>query len=257
MRQFDSWQSFWTFEQTVKRKNRYFRDAEVENFLQTVLSTTHKRKKGIGKDSYLWRAQLGHDWKKHYQNKEYFGEIPAPYLPSRMKPLANEAAEGRANPKGIPCLYLATNKETAMAEVRPWMGSLVSVGQFRTMSDIVLIDCSLHHDKNTFYYVEEPPAEERELSVWADINRAFSKPTTNNDRIADYVPTQILSEFFKNNGFDGIIYKSLLGEGMNITLFDLDKAELVNCYLYKAEQISFLFKDAAPADSYFVKKKKE
>jgi len=256
MKEFNSWHSFRTFEQTVKRKNRYFHDSEVENFLQTVLATSINRKTDLPKNRYLWRAQLGHAWKKHYQDEEYFGEIPAPYLPERMKPLGHEAAEGRANPKGIPCLYLATTKETAMAEVRPWLDSLISVGQFRTCNDNVLIDCSVHHAKKTLYYLEEPMPEEREHCVWADIDKAFSKPTTNSDKIADYVPTQILSEFFRINGFDGIIYKSLLGEGLNVALFDLDKAELVNCFLYEVDKISFSFKDAAPADSYFVKKNK-
>jgi len=252
MRPFNSWQSFRTFEQTVKRKNRYFRDSEAENFLQTVLATSNNRKRDLPKDRYLWRAQLGHKWMPHYQDEEYFGDIPAPYSPERMKPLSHEAAEGRANPKGITCLYLATDKETAIAEVRPWLGSLVSVGQFRISNDIILIDCSVHRDEALIYF-EEPTPEEREHSVWADIDKAFSKPTTNNDRIADYVPTQILSEFFKNNGFDGIIYKSLLGGGFNVALFDLDKAELVNCFLYEVDNISFLFKEAA--NPYFVKNK--
>ena len=47
-----------------------------------------------------------------------------------MKPLGGRATDGRANPRGIPCLYLATTKETAMSEVRPWIGSYVSAGQF-------------------------------------------------------------------------------------------------------------------------------
>lgn len=251
MKQFNSWQSFWRFEQTVKRRNRYFRDSEVENFLQTVLASSNKRKKDLPKGQYLWRAQMGHAWAPYEQDGEYF-EIPSPYPPKRMKPLRHEAVEGRANPKGISCLYLATDKETAMAEVRPWFGSLVSVGQFRTYDDIVLIDCSLCHEKNLIYF-EEPTPEKREHSVWADIDKAFSKPMTNNDRIADYVPTQILSEFFKNNGFDGIIYKSLLGDGVNVAIFDVDKAELINCFLYEVDKVSFSFKEAA--NPYFLKKK--
>lgn len=41
-----------------------------------------------------------------------------------MKPLSNSASEGRANPKGIPYLYVATDKETAMSEVRPSLGAI-------------------------------------------------------------------------------------------------------------------------------------
>lgn len=53
-----------------------------------------------------------------------------------MKPLRDKASEGRANPKGIPYLYLATTKEAPMSEVRPWIGSDISVGQFKLISQL-------------------------------------------------------------------------------------------------------------------------
>ena len=252
MRQFDSWQSYWTFERAVKRQNRYFRNDVIEEFLQTVLETSEKRKRKLPKKSYLWRAQLGHGSEPYYQDDEYIDDIPAPYPPERMTPLINEAPEGRANPKGISYLYTATTKETAMAEVRPWIGSLISVGQFETNREMVVIDCSLYHDR-TVIYLQEPDPEERERAVWSDIDRAFSKPLTNNDKIADYVPTQIIAELFKCNGYDGIVYKSMLGKGYNIVLFDVESAKLVNCFLFEVEKLSFSFKEAA--NPYFVKRK--
>lgn len=252
MRQFDSWQSYGIFERAVKKQNRYFRNDVIEKFLQTVLGTSEKRKRKLPGKSYLWRAQLGHAWEPYYQYKEYVDDIPTPYPPQRMAPLVNEAPEGRANPKGISYLYTATTKETAMAEVRPWIGSLISVGQFETKRELVLIDCSLYHNK-TVIYLQEPDPAKREKAVWSDIDKAFSKPVTNNDKIADYVPTQIIAELFKCNGYDRIVYKSMLGNGHNIVLFDVKSAELVNCFLFEVEKLSFLFKEAA--NPYFVKRK--
>ncbi len=243
MRQFDSWQSYWIFERAVKKEFRYFRNEFIEKFLQTVLETSEKRKKKLPEKSYLWRAQLGHEW---YQ------DIPAPYRPERMVPLVNEASEGRVNPKGISYLYTATTKETAMAEVRPWLGSLISVGQFETNREMILIDCSLYHDR-TVIYLQEPDPEKREEAVWSHIDQAFSQPVTNNDKMADYIPTQIIAELFKCNGYDGIVYKSMLGKGYNIVLFDVASANLVNCFLFEVNRLSFSFKEAA--NPYFVKKK--
>lgn len=95
-----------------------------------------------------------------------------------MKPLPYSAQEGRVNPKGIPCLYLATDKETAMAEVRPWIGTTISAGPFRMARDLTVIDFSVGHDsKLNFFLEEEPSAAEREKSVWAQVDRAFSEPT--------------------------------------------------------------------------------
>jgi hypothetical protein len=75
----------------------------------------------------FWRAQLGHDWREERQDGEVF-EVQCAHSSQRMKPRRDRAPEGRVNPKGIPCLYLATTKEAAMSEVRPWMGSYISVG---------------------------------------------------------------------------------------------------------------------------------
>ncbi|MBN1547911.1 MAG: RES family NAD+ phosphorylase [Syntrophaceae bacterium] len=255
MTQFSTWQSYRNFERTVKTRNRYFRDAEIERFLQTILKTIGDRKRELPKKKYLWRAQLGHGWMPYYQEDEYIDDIPAPYPPERMTPLVNEAIEGRANPKGIPYIYTATTKETAMAEVRPWLGSLVSVGQFETKKDMMLVDCSVHHDR-TPLYIEEPNPEEREHAVWSHIDKAFSKPMTSNDRMADYVPTQIIAELFKCNGFDGLVYKSMLGEGYNVVLFDVEAAELVNCNLFELENISFSFQQAANPYSVIEKSEK-
>ncbi len=251
MNEFKSWQDYWNFERIVKGKNRYFRNKDTERFLRTILSTSENRKLDLPKERYLWRAQLGHDWQPLYEGDEHIDYIPAPFPPSLMKPLIREAAEGRANPKGIPYLYLATTKETAMAEVRPWLGSLISIGQFKTERDMVLINCSVNH-KRTIIYLEEPASEEKEQAVWADIDRAFSKPITVNDRIADYVPTQIIAELFKNEGFDGISYKSMLGDGYNVALFDIDSATLVNCNLFEVKSLSFDFQQSA--NPYVVRK---
>ena len=43
-----------------------------------------------------------------------------PFESQRMKPKTDAAKEGLVNPKGIPCLYVATDETTAISEVRPW-----------------------------------------------------------------------------------------------------------------------------------------
>lgn len=244
MKEFKSWQSYSRFKNTVKNSKRYFREEDTEDFLNIILETSDSRKSPLPQKRYLWRAQLGHGWEPVFQEDEYVADVPAPFHPSRMKPLLHEAAEGRANPKGIPYLYLATDKETAMAEVRPWLGSKISVGQFETQKDMVLINCAIHQ-KESLWYFEEPNAEKKEQAVWAEIDKSFSEPVTANDRTADYVPTQIIAELFKTNGFDGIFYKSMLGNGYNVALFDIGSAILVNCNLYEVEKINFDFQQAA------------
>jgi RES domain-containing protein len=161
-----------------------------------------------------------------------------------MTPRRDRATGGRANPKGIPYLYLATNRKTALAEVRPVVGSLISVAQFRTNQTLNLVDCSSDHESSRIY-LEEPEPEKREEAVWADINRAFSSPVTWSEDEADYVPTQIIAELFKSRGYGGIVYRSGLGDGHNVVFFDVDVAGLVNCSLFEADAVHFNFKQVA------------
>lgn len=252
---FKSWNSYWAFSRATRHGNRYIHDKEVTSFLDAVLATSEERERAVKKGSIFWRAQLGNDWRPIFQDDEEIGEEPCPYQRKQMKPIPYSATEGRANPKGIPYLYLATDKETAMSEVRPWLSSSISVGQFKTNKELRLIDCSVHHKKEVVFYFEEPSDEERELSVWSHIDNAFSEPVNPSDQISDYVPTQIIAELFKSEGFDGIAYKSSLSTGFNVVLFDLGVADLINCFLYEAESIEFKFKETA--NPYLVRNSNE
>lgn len=100
---------------------------------------------------------------------------------------------------------------------------------------------------SNWFYIKEPSPKEREEAVWNDIDTAFSTPVTGSDDTADYVPTQIIAELFKDKGFDGLGYRSSLGDGFNIVLFDIKAAENINCFLYKIDSVDFKFsQDANP-----------
>ncbi len=243
---FESWNSYLAFAHKVKYGHRYIYDADTTRFLNEVVSTLPSRKKRINIGSIFWRAQFGNDWRPIIYENEEVGEEVCPYGPMRMRPMKNSASEGRINPKGIPCLYMSSNKETAMSEVRPWVGSYISVGAFKVNKKLFLIDCSAHGlDKWPPFYEEEPSDTEKESSVWSYIDRAFSIPIIAGDREADYVPTQILSELFKDKGYDGVIYKSVFSIGFNIALYDQNAADIVSCHLFQAKTLSFSFDEVA------------
>lgn len=256
MVEFSSTDSYHRFEQTVKRTTRYIYDSEIRDFLATVMETSKTKKDIIEKSSVLWRAQRGYTWRMENAGTEEESDVLDALDPERMVPKAEFVGDGRLNPRGIPCLYLASTKETAMAEVRPWVGSYISLAQFKVMRDVVVVDCS--KDKRTFPHwllnreQKEISAEEREAAAWGDINRALSRPVTPDDSVTEYVPTQILAEAFRAHGYDGIAYRSLLGAGLNIALFDCGAAELINCGLYETEAVQFTFDQCS--NPYFIAK---
>lgn len=246
--QFLSWRSYWNFARAVNREYRYIRSAETEHFLQTVRTTSESRRVFLDAGRLFWRAAVGHAWRSMHDDDDDF--LPCAFPQERMKPLSGRASDGRANPRGIPSLYLATTKETAMSEVRPWIGSYISAAQFRTTRPLTLIDCARRYDANPLFFKPddweyEPSAEERAEAVWAHIDKAFAEPMTRTDDQADYAATQILAELFKHAGADGVVYKSNFGEdGFNVVLFNPDDAELTCCGLFEVKAAKFDYKQA-------------
>lgn len=250
--EFKSWQSYRDFERRIKSECRFIRSDEDQQFLRTVLETSKDRVRLLPADRNLWRAQLGCDWEPQFEEGVHVGDLERPFPQARMKPIPNEVRENRANPRGIPCLYLSTRKETAMSEVRPWIGSLISCGLFKTARELRIVDFSVHHDKTSNFYFEEPDATEREQSVWTNIDQAFSNPVTREDVSTDYIPTQVIAEFFKCEGYDGIAYKSTFGkDGYNVALFNLNDAALTYCELHEVKAAEFTFDKTA--NPYWVK----
>jgi hypothetical protein len=254
----------------VKSWFRFIYDKHTKKFLDDVLITSDKRAVFVKKGQTCWRARIGSSKSGGFKcptgSKRVFQD-DVPYPPEEMKPLADKAKEGRANPKGIPYLYLATSKQTVIQEVRPWLGSLITVAECQIAKDLKLIDCSknIHRLGSTGsnrYHPNLNDWENGKLNnskieeyVWSDIDIAFSIPVTPSDDIADYVPTQILSELFKANGYDGIIYNSLFAEGKNLVLFDVDSARILNCYLYRVTDIPpFKFREVKPRSKAFIER---
>lgn len=241
---FASWQSYWRYSKTVRRERRYMWPGAVQEFFEAVRGTAKKRELVIPKDQPFFRAQVGLE--RGVEVKED-GTVEGPiaFGPKRMKPTANHALDYRANAAGIPVLYLAIEIETAIAEVRPWIGSDVSVSQFKTTRELRGLDLTLEFGKHWMppFSAKEGKlmpvdADEAEKSVWTNIDNAFSRPVSRSDDPADYVPTQILAELFRAEGYDAIIYRSQLGEhGHNVVIFDLADADAQDGRPYQVTKI--------------------
>ena len=161
-----------------------------------------------------------------------------------MKPLRDQATEGRANPKGIPYLYAATHKETAIAEVRPWIGAYVTVAVLKVQESLRILNCTSRDTEIPLVYFEEPSSAEREGANWKAIDEAFSRPITANDRLANYAPTQILAEEFRKYGFHGLAYHSSRGPGHNIAIFDPNAVAISESMVCLVRTLSIVAEDA-------------
>jgi hypothetical protein len=89
--------------------------------------------------------------------------------------------------------------------------------------------------------------------VWNEISRAFARPVNREDQEDAYLPTQILAEAFKAEGFDGIAYQSGLERGSNIVLFDINVAEPIRRFLVTLKKVRYDF-ETAPTYGIYHKK---
>jgi hypothetical protein len=133
------------------------------------------------------------------------------------------ATSGRASAAGIPVLYTAQEKGTAVSEIRPQREARITIANMQTKKEIVIVDLTAipfvpspfgHGDENLSWLI-------RRSAFLRCIDKALSVPIHKDDADIEYVPTQYVAEVIKESGYDGIQYRSSLRKGgNNIVLFD-------------------------------------
>ena len=239
------WHRFCDF---IVGTNRYVLNQYWADFIDIILFSAKKRETILENGTKLVRARIGSHYDEYEENngglRVEYGPLPPKEI---MAPSSQKTKDGRINPRGISYLYLSNNIETAVIEVRPWIGQDVSVGCFEIKTKLKCVDTT-RDKKGTFFYLGkgEPKLtpEEKEEYVWSGVNDSFSRPVRSEDESINYIPTQYLSEFFKTKGYDGIIYKSALTEkGYNIVLFNPKNALLKWAKVFKIKSIKQTFEE--------------
>ena len=192
--------------------NRYFPDSNLdEDRLYSLLSQ-------------LRADELPDTWyRARLQQDETMYEIKAMGAPPKRV-----TSHGRANPPGIPYLYLGSTEQTALSEVRPHAGETACVADFGVDQGLEMID--LRDPKaliSPFVFGDEDQigAMRNDIPFLERLGHELTRPVLSQGAAIDYVPSQYLCEFIKKAGFDGVIYRSSVGDGMNMALFDPAKAQ--------------------------------
>lgn len=194
----------------------------------------------------FFRARIVNDndfnkfFKDGYLEGEFYGyNKKDSFVPRRL-----EMNENRANYRGIPCLYTAKEEETAISEIRPFIGNKVSVATLQAKGNLKLFDLSI--DLNLIYTYTKPPYSE----FWLSLAVEYFIPYMRNSN-KEYLLTQCISEYIQLSGFDGIQYSSSLNEGgINIALFnclheddggEYDICEPIESHTYTIKNIKHCF----------------
>lgn len=147
------------------------------------------------------------------------------------------AKAGRANPIGIPYLYLCQDPDTTYYEVRALHLDKLAVGTFEIQRDLSIVD--FNTDANLFIaYSNNIPLKNLIIKkvINDSISADMSKPLRRYDSELEYVPTQLICEFCRVVlHADGIRFNSSLQEnGINYVLFDSNDAK---CIKVRSHQI--------------------
>lgn len=250
MSSFESHNAYWEFAQTVRKDRRWVFDGMAGGFLAAVRAASHSRMYPVKAGSRLYRAQVGTKfapWRRAGVEDDTGIEEEHPLEETRMIPDPKHVRTGgRANPPGFAYLYLADRPETALAEMRPWVGESLTLAIFEVQKNISLVVCQAGAEVvGDLLFQENPPTEKLDQHVWNEISRAFARPVNREDQESAYVPTQILAEVFKAEGFDGLAYRSGLERGTNVVLFNVDIAKPTDRFVYTLKEVRYEF-EAAP-----------
>ena len=158
-------------------------------------------------------------------------------------PPKGKRTSGRINPEGIVVLYLSSDNETVLNEVRASAFDYVSIGTFELTRDIKIATLSAISSTSPFRYddIERYIANRK---VFKEISSELAKPLRRNDSLLEYLPTQYIAEFIKSQGYDGVEYTSTLKEGgFNIALFD---EKLAICRAVETIEVSKIWYETKP-----------
>jgi hypothetical protein len=150
----------------------------------------------------------------------------AGYAVSEMgAPPQEKRSAGRINPEGVGIIYLSSDAETVLSEVRANTYDYVTIGSFVTSREINVVNLSGFPSISPFQYTDEIEKFAVNRKVFAEISAEIAKPMRRSDSSLEYLPTQYISEFiksksFKGQAYDGVEYSSTLRQGgTNIALF--------------------------------------
>jgi RES domain-containing protein len=196
------------FADDLMRRSRYFpaAAANLDFFEQTVMSRSRPVQAGVT----FFRARVC----------DTSDGFPAEKM---SMPPPGSASAGRANPVGIPHLYLARELETSIRECRAVQHNFVTVAKFTTTGPIDVLSLNDFRPLDPFQIENDAASRLDAARTVERLGHELQRPVRPTDNEVEYVPTQWLSGLVKHLGLDGILYSSSLHPaGTNAVLFDDD-----------------------------------
>lgn len=219
--------SYWDkLKDDLKWRRRFLTD--IDEMIELGWDASFNVYSLIDSSTVLYRARINQD-----------GQI-IPYDISEMgAPSYKFTSAGRANPQGIPYLYLSKSATTTLYEIRATYLDNISIGTFQISekSILKLVD---------FTGKQSPFSEIGNIMIFAKgrllrevISKDLSKPLRRYDSELEYIPTQFICEFIRYvAGVDGVQFSSSLDQnGVNVVLFNQENISCIGVELHQVTEV--------------------
>jgi len=198
---------------SLETESRYF-NSSLRTFLDRIFSGVEQAYissgatvRTIDENDVMYRARAFDDYDKIKAELEHpernFGPPPSA-----------KARAGRMNAPGVPVFYGAASRETAIAEVRPAVGSVVVVAPFRPTRPMRILDLSALENiviKEGSLFDPETRGQIEVTSFLRTLSRKLTVPVTAARTDSEYLITQAVSEYLSISDslkLDGIMFHS-------------------------------------------------
>jgi len=177
----------------------------------------------------LYRARM------HHQSG-----MPAFNADAMMSPPPYKVLGGRANPSGIPFLYLSDNPDTVLYEVRASFLDELSIGIFQLKDEYKTVKIVDFTEDTPLFQPTKVNETIKARLLRERINKDLSKPMRRYDSEIEYIPTQFICEFIKVfTGASGIRFSSSLHPtGKNVVMFDQKMMQCKSVVLKRVNRLN-------------------
>ncbi len=196
-----------TLRDELMYNNRYFLDVDLD---------TDRLKELL---DHLIADDLPEIW---YRARILTDDVPYP-IDKMGAPPKRLATHGRANPTGIPYLYLGSRPDTAIAEIRPHTGEIACVAEFKFEGHLTAVDLREPRKLVSPFVLADASAigqMRADIPFLERLGEELTRPVLPRSAALDYIPSQYLCEFIKKSGYSGVVYRSSVSVGMNLALFN-------------------------------------
>ncbi len=223
--------SYWDhLKESLKWERRFI--IEMDNLIELEWDKYFAETISVPDESTFFRARI------------HFDESSKTFCKTKMgSPPKEITSEGRANPLGIPYLYLSKDIKTTFYETKALLHDEISIGQFAIKQGVTLNFVDFTETPSAFLGMGDINNYCKKTQLKKRISKDLSKPIRRYDSTIEYVPTQFICEFLRYViGADGIIFNSsLYPKGQNIVLFNDEMVKCIDVKKYRVSEMDISF----------------